>query len=148
VSPVAKPDKAVMEAVTKQIAGLALNGQTVPQIAAALNLGQGLVRKTMQSKEFKELMKEFGDEAVVTARNMLRARVEKLAPEAWEAVERLIRGDKGRDVAEGLKMYFRLIGLDKVEEDKGMGDIIIQLPGIKPEKIIEVPKEGEEDDSI
>jgi len=143
----AKPNQDLEAIVSKQIAALALQGQSVPEVAQALNISQHQVRKVMGGEEFKALLKRYGDEAVANARNTLKAKSERLAPEVWKTLEALIRSDKGRDQAEGVKLFFRVIGLEKGEEAQGTGSLFIQLPGAAANStVIEVPSEQEDTD--
>jgi hypothetical protein len=141
------PNKEAEEVVRKQIAALALLGKPAAEIATELNISAYMVRKTMQSDAFKDLMKSYGDEAVTNARNHLRSQAESLAPKVWSAIKRLVESDKGKDAAEGIKAYYRLIGLEKAEGEQGPANLVIQLPGVKSETVIEVEKETQDDEA-
>lgn len=134
----------VQQTRVQMVAALAMKGTSVLEMSKQLRMTRYAVNKIMLTEEFKELLKTTADEAVLKAKALLRSRAESLAPEVWETIVRLVRSDKGKDAAEGLKAYFRLIGLDKMEENEGASSITINLPGQKQETVIELPKEKDD----
>jgi hypothetical protein len=144
---VAKLDPKVEEALSKQVAALSLEASSPATIAKGLNVSVSVVKRIMASDSFKDHLKEVAEATVTSVLNRFKARTERLEPKAQAALERLLDSDKGRDAAEGLKIFFRIAGLDKLDPaDQGPGNITINLPGQTQEKSIDVTPQEDEDD--
>lgn len=139
----------VEEVRVKQIASLIMGGEmSQRQIAKELNLSESTVRRMMQKESFKEIITSLGDEAVSIAKSEMRSVARKLAPKAQLALEALLDSDSDRGKAEGLKYFFQLVGVNEHEQDSGVGNITITLPGQRQEKVIETTGERSSDAAI
>lgn len=130
----------LQQAIASQIAALAMLGTPQTQIAKTLGVDHRAVKKVMQTPEFREALKNQAEESVTEAKATLRAKTKNIAPEVWDTIVKLIRSDSGKDNAEGLRAYFRLIKLDG-DEDAGQAPLIINLPSPKQETVIQVKED-------
>lgn len=131
-----KEEKAVL---VRQVASRAAVGESINSMAAYFNLSRGAVNRILVMPETQETIKKICDDAVQTAKNLFKARAEELAPKAFAAINALLDSENGRDKAEGVKLFFRTVGLDKLEEATGTGTLIINMPGSgeTQEKVVE-----------
>lgn len=140
--------KAEIITLEEKVRVLAISGTTQYDIAKQLDVPVTRVRDVVESESYKDLVRVMGDNAVATAKNYLKVKAESLVQDVWKTIEKLVRDPSVKANAEGIRAYFRLIGLDKPEDGSGMQHLTIQLPGIsKPETVIEVVDKEKEDEN-
>lgn len=122
------------EVLIRQVAARAASGESVNALAAHFNLSRRTVNRILALPETQETIKKICDDAVQNAKNLFKAKSEELTPKAFKAINDLLESENGRDKAEGVKLFFRTIGLDKLDEGGGTGTLIVQLPGNVPER--------------
>ncbi len=140
------PDKSkeVREQTTlQQIVALSLQGVPEYKIADAMDLSRYMVRKTRNSREFKELMQQEGEGALQMARDSFRSKLNELEPLAFAALKKNLEEGK----IEGVKTYVQIVGLLDKKEEKEIADtsITVIMPGAthQPKDIIITPETEE-----
>jgi hypothetical protein len=134
-------NEVVEESLTQQVAALAFQNIPEYKIAEELKITRYRCRKILASKEFKDIVREIGEDAVVLAKNYIKDKVAKLSPEIYETIR--INLVEKRSM-EAVKVALKVVGFEQEEEVKQAATMMqIILPGaaLPP---IEVPNEQEE----
>lgn len=116
------------KALAHTVAGT-LEMKTQEQIGKELDLTRSQIAWIVSRPEFQDKIKDETEVAVQSARTKLRHTANRLLPDAIIALESLLRSDASKAQAEGLKAYFRLIGIGEETADASNAQFTINLPG-------------------
>lgn len=120
------------ESMQKQVAALAACGARSPAIAKELHMDTRTVERMLTMPEVKALIEEIGDDAVRSAKSKLKRRISDLADDIVDTIKyQLVKKKSVQAAALGLKV----MGMDGGQESKATGNLVVYLPGQKPEPI-------------
>lgn len=137
-------DEVITEARLKKAAAMAVGGAEKGDVRKALGLTYYAVNKLYNDEQFKKLVAELGDDAIVVAKQTTRNKIAKLAAKAVVALEKNL--DKHN--LEAVKVVLRSMGIEQQKEgdDKASGLTVVLATQPKPEpKTIEVVDRREDE---
>lgn len=135
-------DPALKDAVTKQVAALRISGMSKEEIANKIRISRRQVDNVIKSDEYKVIITEIGESAVMEAKNVLKRRVSELVPQAYEA----LKNNLAEDNMEAVKVVFKAVGLEQKEESaQGDTSITILMPGQQEPKDVNADIEVEDE---
>jgi len=140
----ADKDVASKETLLRQVGALALVGGSYREIAKKLNITEDNVKRIQKTSEYKDYIKRLADETVATAKNLYRAQLVGMQHKVVRIMHELLDSDSKKDKIEGIKLFYRGIGLDEVEQQQGDTNLVINLPGME-QKIVNAEKGDIED---
>jgi hypothetical protein len=146
---VAAMDEAVVsEALTRQVATVALTGASAAVIARQLTISPAAVRKIQAMDRYKELIAETAEEELAPALAKAKSQLARLSVKAVKVVERnldqyLEDGKGGREALNAATIVLKAVGLH--EEGEKQQDAVIQvvLPSGAEPVTYEVKSESE-----
>lgn len=140
----------VDEALTRQVATIALTGSSVSEIAKQLAITPAAVRKIQNSDKFKDLVKATSEESLAPALAEAKAKLSKIAGKGVRVLEKamdnyLEAGTGGRDAIQAAMTALRAVGLHEEAEKQQDTNLTIVLPSTGSDPLtIEVPNESGE----
>ena len=118
-------DVQITDVIIKQVAALSATGASILEISEQLHISRYHAKKITLQPEFKKIIRDIGDDAVATAKQLLRTKTGELANEVYRVIrERLEDND-----LEAAKVVLKIIGFDQQEQTQGDTQINVVLPG-------------------
>lgn len=137
-----KPKLIVDELISRQVAAIAIINPNVTDIAKQLNISKELVRRVMDSRQFREILIDIGDSSLGPAIAKVRSQTAKLVNKALKVIEdKLDEGD-----LDAAKVVLKVLGVDNQEEKHQDTNLTVVLPNTVQastiQQTIEVPDEA------
>jgi hypothetical protein len=128
----------VSTTLMQQVVALSLTGTPEYKIAESLGISRYAVKKMREGEEFKTALKEIGEKASALALNQFKAKLEELAPLAFEALKHNLKEKK----LDAVRVFAEAAGIkNQVPEAQQDSSITILMPGAQP-IVKDIPAEG------
>lgn len=141
--PLLSIEEAMSEATIKQAAAMAASGATKYKVQKLLRLSQYQVSRIWKDEQFKKLLADIGDEAVLNAKATTKADLARLAKKAVMALE----ANLDKKNLQAAIVVLRSLGLETSKDDDNKeGGFTLVLAGQKAEpQTVRVVREGEDE---
>lgn len=124
----------IEDAQIRTVASMVISGSSINRIAQELSTTRHHIKKIMNTQQFRDLVKEQSEEVLITARNTLKAAITERVPELIRVLDKHLKDDN----LEAVKLAFKSLGMEAVEQQQASSNLTVVLPGFDQPKTIEV----------
>lgn len=132
----------ITDTIRKKAAALAASGKNKQEVKKQCGLSVHGMNKLYKDEEFKRLVADIGDDAIVNSKNEMKLAISRMTKKAIVALEKNL----DKHSLEAVRTFLKIIGLGEgaVTDDKGGGFTLV-LANQKPEpQTIVVKQDGDE----
>jgi C-terminal processing protease CtpA/Prc len=121
----------------KHIAAAALQGASKKEIAEKYNIKYNTVLKITSRQDYRDHLMKVSNESLNISKASFKAQITTLQEKAFKVLHELLDSDDLKAKVEGLKLFYRGIGMDTEQQQQSDTNIIVNLPGQPTGRVVE-----------